>query len=123
MTARDGVQVAPLGGAYPIPESDRIQVSEVGYSADKPRWSPNGNLIYHTSDRDGFVCLYAQPLDPETKRPRSELLDVYHSHQARVSIGNVGMPGLGVSLARDKIVFSQLELTGNIWLMEPVNTE
>ncbi len=115
-----GVQVAPLRGAQPIPESDRIQISEEGWFADKPRWSPDGNLLYYTSDRDGFVCIYAQPLDPETKEPTGELLAIHHSHGTANSIQNVSYANLEISVATDRIVFNMSDLTGNIWMMEPI---
>jgi hypothetical protein len=34
-----------------------------------PAWSPDSNLLYYLSKRDGFLCLWAQRLDPATKRP------------------------------------------------------
>jgi Tol biopolymer transport system component len=114
------IQLAFLGKTGPIPESERIQISEEGHFADKPRWSPDGNLLYYTSGRDGFICIYAQPLDPETKRPRGELLDIYHSHRAQLSIGNVGAYMLWIDVAEDKLVFGMNELQGNIWMMDPV---
>jgi len=117
MTIEDGVQVARFHGAQAIAESERIQVSEPGRYADKPRWSPDGNLLYHTSDRDGFHCIYAQPLDPDTKQPQGELLEIYHSHQARLSMGIIHKQEIDV--ARDKIVFAMTELRANIWMMVP----
>jgi Tol biopolymer transport system component len=118
--AEDGVQAARFRGARPIPESERIQISKRGSYVDKPRWSPDGNLLYYTSDRDGFVCIYAQPLDPETKEPKGDLLAIHHSHGTSNSIQNVSYDNLGISVASDRIVFGMSELTGNIWMMEPV---
>ncbi len=115
----EGAFVAPFQGAQPIPSADWVQISEPGTFADKPRWSPSGELLYHTSDRDGFLCIYARRLDPETKQPRGELIEIYHSHDARLSIANVGLPSLEIDVARDKIIFGMAELTGNIWMMEP----
>ncbi len=89
---------------------------------DKPRWSPNGNLIYMTSDRDGFTCLWAQPLDPETKRPNGPALAIRHFHQFQNSLGAVQINMREIGVARDKIVMPLAELSGNIWLMEPVGS-
>ena len=119
----DGIWIAPFRKSTPIPEAERVKISEADWFVDKPRWSPNGNLLYHTSDRDGFVCIYAQPLDLKTQSPRGDLLDIYHSHQAKLSIGNVGMPDLELSVARDKIVFGMAEVTGNIWMIESVEQD
>ncbi len=86
---------------------------------DKPRWSPDGNLLYFTSDQDGFRCIYGQRLDRATKRPVGPQLEVYHSHAARRSLMNAGTPFLEVSLSRDRMVFNLGEMTGNIWMAEP----
>ena len=34
-----------------------------------PIWSPDGNLLYFLSERDGFRCIWGQKLDPASKRP------------------------------------------------------
>jgi len=123
MTGSGEMWLAPFQGAQAIPQSEWVRVPTQGAFADKPRWSPNGDLLYHTSDRDGFVCIYAQPLDPDTKAPRGGLLEIYHSHEAPLSIGNLGLPALELGVARDKIVFGMAELTGNIWMMEPLEQQ
>ena len=83
---------------------------------DKPRWSPDGNRIYFVSDRDGFACLWSQALEPETKRPVGPPLPLYHIHQVRRSILNVGWALMHIAVAPDKIVLNMGEITGNIWM-------
>jgi len=85
---------------------------------DKGRWSPDGNLLYYTSDVDGFRCVWARRLDPSTKRPLGEPIDIYHSHSARRSVMNAGIPFLDLSLTADKLFFNLGETTGNIWMAE-----
>jgi Tol biopolymer transport system component len=82
---------------------------------DKPRWSPDGNLMYFTSLRDGFHCLWAQRLRPDTKEPTGPAFFVQHFHNARLSMSNTGTVGLETSVARDKIFINLGELSGNIW--------
>ena len=97
-------------------ESDWIRLGHDSGWDDKPRWSPDGNLLYFTSDRDGFVCFWAQRLQPATKRPKGVPFPIYHFHHARRSILNVGYAGLHLSVASDKIAFNLGELAGNIWM-------
>jgi hypothetical protein len=106
--------IAPLthDGAAP-PEDAWTPVD--GYEV---RWSPDGNLLYSTSDQDGFACLYAQRLDPHSKRPLEPLQPVYHFHSARRTL-HEDRAWRGTSVAKDKIVLTLIDLTGNIWLMEP----
>jgi Tol biopolymer transport system component/DNA-binding winged helix-turn-helix (wHTH) protein len=94
-----------------IPVSD-----EHGWS-DKPVWSPDGNTLYFMSNRDGFNCIWAQPLRPATKEPVGEPIAVYHFHRSRFSPGNVGLSHLEMDIARDKLVISLGELNGNIWTL------
>lgn len=97
-----------------IPASSWIAVTDELW-ADYPRWSPDGSSMFFFSERDGFRCLWAQRLDPVTKRPAGSAIGVYHPHQARLSIGNVTIGELEMSIARDKIVFNMGERTGSIW--------
>ncbi len=114
------IYVAPFHGAAEIPARDWIAVTD-GKSADRePYWSPDGNLLYYLSDRDGFRCIWAQRLDPVTRRPVGQPLAVYHFHSARRSLANVSSAtGLvGLSIAANEIVFAQGEAVGNIWMMD-----
>ncbi len=99
-----------------VADSEWIFVSPLDTFHDKPRWSPDGNLLYYTSDRDGYRCIRAQRLDPVTKRPVGEAFDVYHSHSARRSLRNAGIELMEISVGPDKMVFNLGEMTGNIWM-------
>jgi hypothetical protein len=79
-------------------------------------WSPDGNLFYGLSSRDGYRCIWAQHLDPATKRPVGAPFAVFHSHNARLSLSNQTEMSLG--MGRDQIVFNMGERTGNIWMAE-----
>jgi hypothetical protein len=43
---------------------------------------------------------------------------IYHSHSARVSLRKADEVSQEISVARDTIVFNQVEITGNIWMTE-----
>lgn len=55
------VLIAPLRKTKPPEENEWIQVAT---EAGCPHWSPDGNLLYFLSPRDGWSCLWAQALDP-----------------------------------------------------------
>jgi Tol biopolymer transport system component len=108
--------VAPLRKDLPADEKEwRLVATDGGH----PCWSPSGNLLYFLSVRDGFLCLWAQPLSVKTGKPVGKLKDVQHAHSPRWSMGNLSVGNTrGLFLARDKLVFSTAETTGNIWLAE-----
>jgi Tol biopolymer transport system component/DNA-binding winged helix-turn-helix (wHTH) protein len=92
--------------------------TEPAMSDARVAWSPDGNLLYFVSDRDGFLCIWAQRLESKTKRPVDRPFAVYHLHHTSPRIHhNVGRVGLAV--ARDKIVLALEELRGNVWMLEP----
>ncbi len=113
---RARVAVAPLPAVGLIPESEWILVSDGSGFDSRPRWSPDGNLLYFTSDRDGFRCIWAQRLDPATKRPIGPLMSVYHFHDPKRLLSDI--PELGFGVAKDKMVFNLTERTGNIWAFQ-----
>lgn len=82
--------------------------------ANSPRWSPDGNLLYYVSYADGWSCVWAQRLDPATKRPRGAPFAVLHSHGAR---GFRRMP-LGtrtIAVAADRLFLPFADVKANIW--------
>jgi serine/threonine protein kinase/Tol biopolymer transport system component len=101
----------------PVPPSEWIPITDGQAWDDKSRWSPDGNSMYMVSERDGFRCIWRQPLDPATKRPVGSAVNVMHFHQARLSLRNVDMGPLAIQVTRDKLIFSLGEQTGNIWML------
>jgi Tol biopolymer transport system component/tRNA A-37 threonylcarbamoyl transferase component Bud32 len=112
------IHVAPFRAA-PVPPSEWIPITSGEFEDDKPRWSADGGAIYFTSLRDGYRCLWSQRLDPVTKRPIGGATSVYHFHSAQFSMLYPRLIRLGVSVARDKIVFTVVGRTANLWLATP----
>jgi Tol biopolymer transport system component len=63
------IVIAPVRSGTVSAEAEWISVTDGRHADDMAQFSPDGNQIYFTSDRDGYLCLWAQPLDHETKRP------------------------------------------------------
>ncbi len=112
------IHVVPIDRNEPVKREQWIALTDGNTWDDKPRWSPDGNALYFVSDRDGFRCIWAQRLQPETKQPLDAPAAVYHCHSSRLSLTNLLLPAFEISVARDKIVFNMAERTGNIWLAE-----
>jgi Tol biopolymer transport system component len=109
------IMIAPF--QHPPPAEDKwISITDDTTFNDKPRWSPDGNLLYFVSDRDGYRCIYARRLEASTKCPKGEAFDVYHLHSARRSLMGMGFRFLEISVSRDQLFFNLGETTGNIWM-------
>jgi Tol biopolymer transport system component len=115
---RSRMYVAAFSGDQSPAETTWIQITDGSTMDDKLHWSPDGRWIYSLSNRDGFQCIWAYPVDPQTKRPAGPPVAAIHSHGARLSIRNANLVPQDFSVARDKIVFNQGEITGNIWMTE-----
>ena len=101
---------------YP-PDSEWIAVTNGGGLDRNAVWSPDGNLLYFLSERDGFRCIWAQPLDPRSKKPSGAALAAAHFHSARRSLFELGDVGaIGLSVLPNKLMFSLGEVTGNVWI-------
>ena len=80
-----------------------------------PRWSPNGQILYFVSERDGFACVWARRMDPATQKPQGPSFPVFHLHGASLGM-RAGDRFLAV--AKDKLAFSAEERTGSIWMLQ-----
>ena len=66
--------------------SARKTGSSISQDGEAPSWSPDASLLYFWSDRDGSPCLWAQRLDPATKRPTGAPLSIQHFHSQRAVV-------------------------------------
>lgn len=114
------IWIAPIGAGLPTPQTEWIPVTEGSKLERDPAWSADGRFLYFVSERDGFRCIWARPLNPSTKRPSGEAFAVRHFHSARFSLRHVGSQGFltGLSAGEGALVFSMGELKGNVWLEE-----
>jgi len=104
-----------------VPRSEWIPIADSGWD-DKPHFSANGKLIVFSSDRDGFRCVWAQPLGPDM-HPTGDAFAVYHSHERRRSLRNLDITTFDLAVGPDMVVFNQEERTGNIWVLEPAKKD
>jgi serine/threonine protein kinase/Tol biopolymer transport system component len=109
--------IAPLAESQ-APERDWIFLFEEEHYLGSPSWSSDGNFLYYLSERDGFCCIWAQKLDPRSKKPEGETEVVYRANQSRFMLNFP--PGNGtISVGKGKIALWMGETTGNIYMATP----
>jgi eukaryotic-like serine/threonine-protein kinase len=108
--SRGHISIAPIDGPRPIPESAWITIAP-SEAQEWANWSPDGKLLYFTSNRDGHRCLWGQRLDPASHRPQGDPFPVQHFH-GRLSYQNDGW-----SVGGGRIGLVLDEAAGNIWMM------
>ena len=106
------VFVAPQYADRATPEAEWSGVTEWGGYESLPRWAPGGKLLYFSSDRDGFRCLWAQRVDPVRKRPVGEPVAVLHFHDEQKTMR-------WMSVGKEKLIFGRQDYSSSIWLAEP----
>ncbi len=111
------IYVARIEGGQAVDHSQWIEITSGGDDRH-PWWSPDGNTVYFLSNRDEFSCIWAQPLDPDTKKPKGPLKVVRHLH-GRQRIRHTGAAYFGYAMTADALYFPAYESRGNIWLATP----
>lgn len=109
---------ARFQGMKAIPESEWIPITDGTGHVDKPRFSPDGKLIYFTVDAEGSRSIHAVRFDPQSGHAAGEPFLVYDFHGRRLSMLPVGLGPLEMSVAQDKLVGLVAESTSNIWMAE-----
>jgi serine/threonine protein kinase len=114
------VKIAPLRDGRAGDESEWITVAAYPGRSAFPWWSPDGNLLYFASMKDGNTDLWAQRLDPVTKHPSGEAFPVHHFHDFRTAPSLIGatQTGFRPAVGKDRIIFSLREQLGNVWIGE-----
>jgi eukaryotic-like serine/threonine-protein kinase len=112
------IYVAPLGDG-PIPEQQWTVVVDGSDFDRQPFWAPSGSLIYFLSERDGFRCVWAQRIDPATRRAVGQPFGAHHMHQTRYSLQAIpDVATIGLSIAGDQLFYASFEMQANVWLAE-----
>jgi len=117
--AHYAIYITPVENLIPAGSNRWIQLTGGEYHDDKQQFSPDGNTIYFTSNRDGFTCLWALRLDPKTKHPQGAPFLIQHFHGSqRIYSGISESNHMEVNVARDKIVTNLDEFHSDIWMMQ-----
>jgi len=119
--ARDfTIYVAPFSVGRPPVTAQWVEILRSLETAPNPRWSPDGNTLYFSSERDGYNCLWAQKLDRNTKHPQGELFAVQHFHVPSLVMVAPSF-WFPIALGPDKVVVSLNERSGGIWMLNVPN--
>jgi Tol biopolymer transport system component len=97
---------------------ETVTVAEAGYIMGAPAWSPNGRYLYYLSEKNGRCALFVRELDPRTKRPVAEERQVFIPPEGRLMM-NLPKGNFAISAAKDRIIFTATEVSGNIFLAKP----
>ena len=95
----------------PVPSKDWIVVAEGPGANRSPAWSPQGNLLYFRSNREGPEFVWAQRLDARNKRPIGPSFKVYHDDAGQWVPWDLG----NLTVSADKMLFRHNKPTSGLW--------
>ena len=97
-----------------------IRITEGKHWDDKPRWSPDGNIIYFLSEREGFFNVWGIRFDAGRGRPIGEPFPVTRFSSPHLMVANSIAP-VSMSLTQDRLVVTMAQSSGSIWLLDNVD--
>jgi hypothetical protein len=111
--------IAPVRNGSAAGAKEWIAVTDGHQQDDKPQFSADGNTVFYTSARDGYLCVWAQRLDARTKHPVGPALAFEHFHNPDGAVGTAYQAQLDLSVARNKMVLNFThDDEPSIWLIK-----
>jgi Tol biopolymer transport system component len=112
------IYVTPIEKLVPAGPEHWIQLTSGDYREYKPKFSPDGSVVYFASNRDGSTCLWAQRLDQKTKRAVGKPFSVQHFHGSQRVKESRSSGYITVNVAKGKIVTDLEEVHSDIWMIQ-----
>jgi Tol biopolymer transport system component len=106
--------VVPIGGG------PWVQITDGKQWDDKPRWSPDGKVIYFLSDRIGLFNVWGVRFDPVNGRPLAEPFRVTSFDNPTLKISR-GSPIAEFSLTEGSLFLPLEQMSGSIWILDNVD--
>jgi len=107
---------------YVMPASggQRTKITDGKQWADKPRWSPDGKIIYFVSRRAGFFNVWGIHFDPARGAATGSAFPVTSLDSPSVGMPQ-HLPSVDVSLDKNHLVLTIEEVSGNLWVLDNLN--
>ena len=97
-----------------------IRITEGKHWDDKPRWSPDGKIIYFLTERGGYLNVWGIRFDSASGRPVGESFPVTTFNSPRRMVAKAVAP-VSISFTQDRLLVNLEEVSGNIWVLDNVD--
>jgi WD40-like Beta Propeller Repeat len=116
---KNSVPVESTPYVAPTEGGPLTRISKGGYWDDKPRWSPDGKIIYYVSERNAVFNVWGIHFDTAKGKALGDPFRVTSFDSLGLSVGD-NLNAVEFSLVRDKFVLTMEDRAGNIWMLEHV---
>jgi Tol biopolymer transport system component/DNA-binding winged helix-turn-helix (wHTH) protein len=106
--------------AVPAAGGERVKITSGVFFDDRPRWSPDGRIVYFLSSRSGFFNVWARRFDPERGTTLGDPFAVTQFNDPAQTIPPRTVQ-LGMSISRDRLIIPIASASGNIWVLDGLN--
>lgn len=95
-------------------------ITDGGWFDDKPRWSPDGRIVYFVSNRSGIANIWGRRLDTSTGTPIGEPFPVtsFRSAQFQLTPRTVQMD---IAITATHLLLPMSESRSDIWMLGQVD--
>lgn len=112
---------AGISTIYVVPPSggEWKRITEGRFFDDKPRWSPDGRILYFISNRTGFFNVWGIGFDSVRGEPVGEPFRVT-SFESPTQMILPDVTIMEMTLSKDRLILPIMEVSGGIWILENV---
>jgi sugar lactone lactonase YvrE len=104
-------------GVVPASGGTWTALTDATIWADKPRWGPDGRVLYFISSRESaFFDVWGLRFDPDTGQAVGDEFRVTSFNDPGRALAATAASELGVG--RSQLVLPIVEATGSIWMLE-----
>jgi Tol biopolymer transport system component len=91
-----------------------------GNWADKPRWSPDGKIIYFLWGRGSFLNVWGIHFDPKTGKPVGKPFQVTSLNSPDLMVPSY-IGSVEISVSQKSLVTTLSQISGGIWVIDNVD--
>jgi Tol biopolymer transport system component len=118
-TASSGPGVTVIN-AVPAAGGTPIALTTGEFFDDRPRWSPDGRVVYFLSNRSRFFNVWARRFDPDRGVPIGEPFSVTHL-DSPAQVIPPRMVQVGLAVSGNRLILPISAVSGSIWILDGVD--